>query len=129
MNAVYVAAPFEQRAFAALLASNLRRDANLEVTSRWLFEESNLDAEWAQKDLDDIDRADALVALNAESWKTSGTGGRHVELGYALAREKTIVLVGVRSNIFHYHPSVLLVSWHDALNLSAVVADALERAK
>jgi hypothetical protein len=33
--------------------------------------------------------------------------GRHVEFGYALAREKRMIVVGdVKENIFHYLPQV-----------------------
>jgi nucleoside 2-deoxyribosyltransferase len=128
---VYIAAPFGDLKFAALIAKGLKQTADIDCTSRWLTAESDLSDTWARNDLADIDSADVFVALNAEAWNRpeaqKGSGGRHVELGYALAKGKPIVLVGVRSNIFHFHSDVRLVSWHDALNLPAVLADALEQ--
>lgn len=126
---VYIAAPFADAPFARLIAQGLRQLADIECTSRWLTGSSELNDEWARKDLEDIDAADVLVALNAEAWNdpaaNKGSGGRHVEFGYALAMGKPILLVGSRSNIFHYHSDVLFVTWHDALNLPAIIIEAL----
>lgn len=45
----------------------------------------------------------------------SGRGGRHVELGYALALDKSIWLVGRREHIFHSLPQVKhFDSWDSA---------------
>ena len=130
MMKVYIAAPFSELPFAAKIAVGLTQAADIICTARWLTEHSEMTAEWAQRDLDDIDAADVLVALNAATWNepaaNKGSGGRHVELGYALARGKPIVLVGVRSNIFHSHPAVRLISWHDAMNLPAILLDVFE---
>jgi nucleoside 2-deoxyribosyltransferase len=123
---VYLAAPFTERAFATLIAKSLEQTANIGCTSRWLFSESDMSDTWARNDLEDIRSAHALVALNAETWANKGTGGRHVELGYALAIEKPICLVGVRTNIFHYHSAVYVIGWHDAMNLPALLVDWLE---
>lgn len=43
-----------------------------------------------------------LIAFNPTGWEEQGTGGRHVELGYALALSKKVILFGQRSNIFHW---------------------------
>lgn len=83
--------------------------SGIEVTSRWLKAPDELCDEHARKDLDDVESADALVAFNPAGWENIGTGGRHVELGYALRGDKPIVLVGVRSNIFHHLNDVTVV--------------------
>lgn len=101
MVKVYIAAPFPTREVAIRVMHMLERQG-IEVTSRWLKEDDTLSDEHARKDLDDVARADVLLALNPDEYANKGTGGRHVEAGYALALNKPIVLVGERSNIFHY---------------------------
>jgi 3-deoxy-D-manno-octulosonic-acid transferase len=55
--------------------------------------------------------ADTLLLLNAPEWMQAGTGGRHVEFGYALALGKRIVVVGdAPGNVFHRLPQVALVT-------------------
>ena len=50
-----------------------------------------------------------LVALNPDAWADRGTGGRHVEFGYALALGKALIVVGVRSHVFHELDAVTVV--------------------
>lgn len=59
----------------------------------------------AVQDLEDLDRAGLILAFTEGpgAW----TGGRHVELGYALAQRKAIVVIGPHENVFHAHPRVL----------------------
>lgn len=102
MIRVYIAAPYQTLDTTKALAETLQA-AGIEVTSRWLFEDSaEMTDEWARKDLDDVRRADMLLALNLPGWENSGTGGRHVEFGYALALHKPVLLIGKRTHIFHY---------------------------
>lgn len=87
-----------------------------EVTSRWIdlhpdvvgdfsasFTADTLNTEpekcapLGQHDLDDINRADWVVSFTGGG----GKGGRHVEFGYAYAREKRLFVVGPRENVFH----------------------------
>ena len=106
---VYISAPYELRDEAIQTMYSLEEQGH-RVTSRWLktpeheilrnpgiAQQANL----AVEDLDDVVDADALVAYNPAGWENKGTGGRHVELGYAIAMGKRIVLYGVRSNFFH----------------------------
>lgn len=105
---IYIAAPYELRDDAIATMKLLESRGN-RVTSSWL---RHLDEEgdlYARIDLADITRADMLLALNPGGWKQKGAGGRHVELGYALALGKKIVVVGVRSNIFHHLSHVLVL--------------------
>lgn len=102
---VYVAAPYQLRPSAVGLKKAIERLGGV-VTSRWLTRQGGESNRAARMCLADIDAADVLVALNPATWATAGTGGRHVELGYALAREKRVLLVGVRNNVFHHHSDV-----------------------
>jgi len=81
------------------------------VTSRWIKggHEIIADAsddlqrkEFAKEDMQDIIRADAFICRSDPSFFRSGRGGRHVELGVAIAYRKLIILVGERENVFHW---------------------------
>lgn len=111
---VYIAAPYSCRDFAIRIMTMLELQS-IEVTSRWLKAFDELSHNYAQQDLDDVARADVLVALNLGGWEEKGTGGRHVELGYALALNKKIILVGARSNIFHHLSHIKVLDGHEDL--------------
>lgn len=62
----------------------------------------------SRNDLAEIDRAEALIVVThsyCSEWgftlAQTSSGGRHVETGYALARGKTVFVVGEPENIFH----------------------------
>jgi nucleoside 2-deoxyribosyltransferase len=86
--------------------------AGVAVTSSWLDLTGPLPttAEEARAaallDLGDLDRADEVVAFTELPAIGYLTGGRHVEVGYALAVGKPIWLVGPPENVFHHHPLV-----------------------
>jgi hypothetical protein len=64
-------------------------------------------------DVDDVRRADGLIFFSEDH---EGGGGRHVELGLALAWSKNVIVVGQREHIFHRLPQVSVVDqWADAL--------------
>ena len=120
---VYLAARYEEhpkmRVWRDVLASN-----GIVVTSRWINgghdirEDANHDEQrrrFAEEDLADIDEADALVAWNPKEHHRSGRGGRHVELGYAIAKGKMVILVGEPENVFHWHPAVATLRSTDLL--------------
>lgn len=108
--AVYIAAPSQMIGEAAVLR-NLLHDSGFDCTSSWILDGLSGDtSETAEMDLADVARADVLVALNPSLWKDKGTGGRHVEMGYALALKKPVLLLGVRSNVFHYMDGVWLAT-------------------
>jgi nucleoside 2-deoxyribosyltransferase len=97
---VYLAAPYAMRP-EALRVRRALKQSGIGCTSRWLEDEGTISDEWAQKDFADVARCDVFVLLNAQEWSDKGTGGRHVEFGYACALRKPILLVGVRTNLFH----------------------------
>ena len=103
---VYITAPFQLRDHAILLM-DAYESKGIIVTARWLKRsDANSDAS-ARMDLGDVAAAQTLVALNPPGWENSGTGGRHVELGYALGLGRGIMLLGRRTNIFHYFDHVV----------------------
>lgn len=94
------------------------------VTSRWIDTDfpiaeagqsaaapPELREKYAQIDLEDIDAADMLVNF-AEAPGSGGRGGRHVEFGYALAKNKQMVVIGYYEHIFCHHPAVRFYSSH-----------------
>jgi nucleoside 2-deoxyribosyltransferase len=105
---VYVAAPYPIRDLAIYVMRALEEHGH-EVTSRWLKALDELTDEHARKDMEDVASADVLLAMNPDGWENIGTGGRHVEFGYALALGKRVVLIGQRSNMFHYLNQVTVV--------------------
>lgn len=118
----YVAARWDDRDEALIIKKELER-AKLLVTSTWLTPHDNqsMDAlkaktnvvlecrEKAIKDFEDIDASDVYVVYSPRKGFRNGTGGKHVELGYAIARGKLCFVIGERENIFHYHPLVRTV--------------------
>lgn len=109
---IYIAAPWVRRR-EARLAADLVEAAGHTVVSRWLtLHGDSTDpavlAQEAQNDIDDLCEANALVLLNYEK-----SEGKAVETGIALAVAMPIIVVGKRSNIFHYLRDVILVDTLD----------------
>ena len=112
---IYLAARFskikEMRVVKELLEKH-----GLTVTSSWLEQDGGHDdlkdrnndwafSEYAQMDLDDIDQANIFMLFSEDPEFKNVRGGRHVETGYALASNKTMIVIGPRENIFHCLPS------------------------
>ncbi len=97
---IYLAAPYPTRNDAIKLMTKLEAMGHV-VTSRWLKEVDAEDDATARKDLEDVDAAELLLLWQPTEWERAGTGGRHVEFGYALARGKQLTLLGRRVNAFH----------------------------
>lgn len=107
----YIAAPYECRAYAQLLQPLLAQRGCV-VLASWLEQQNPESAAEALVDLEDIEHADLVVVLNPPGFERSGTGGRHVELGYALALRKTVILVGQSTNVFHHLKNIIRVPSH-----------------
>ena len=107
---VYLAAPYASMPATREEARHFE-SAGHEVTARWLNgdEEGKGEAAGAQMDIDDIERADALVIYTFERGTKFTGGGRFVEMGYALALAKHVVVVGGRENVFCHLPRVAVV--------------------
>lgn len=108
---IYVAAPWAHRPEARDAAAFLVSTGH-EVTSHWLNWPEGDHSSPAEQlhealtDLNDINRADAVILLNDFPPST----GRAIETGYAIAIHKPVVLVGPISSPFHYMPNVKQVS-------------------
>lgn len=139
---IYIAAPYPARARVADIGLWLGSEGH-ECTSGWAYQEqheiatgtvgASLDTkhedveEFAKRDLADIFRADALLSLTANWCIARGAaednpdfrwlhaGGRHVEVGYALALGRPVVIVGEPENIFQRSLCIPAVSLKDAL--------------
>lgn len=111
---IYLAAPYESRDQIRAYATELER-IGLRVTSSWLQETHDIvdgttgaatsltDAEvrdHAVQDFEDILSSDLLVIFTAAAVGAKGGGGRHVEMGYALANSMPVVVVGTPENVF-----------------------------
>lgn len=105
---IYLAAPYGWRLEMARYKFELLQDGHA-CTSRWVdgIHPYGTNPEEAQQDLYDVDKADTLVLFtDGES-----AGGRHVEFGYALARGKTLYLVGEAENLFHQLAAARFATW------------------
>lgn len=115
---IYVAAPWKHRDDANVAAKQLR-DANHVVISRWLRDHADstnhvqLQRE-AMNDLHDLSQCEGLIYLNLAK-----SEGKATELGFALAMQKRIILVGEReNNVFLHLPQIYQVpTVHDAIRL------------
>lgn len=74
---------------------------------------------FAQKDIADLEDADLFIFFSEPTKKNGrGRGGRHVELGYALAMGIPIYLIGPLENVFHCLPEVQQIdSWEEMRSL------------
>lgn len=126
MSSVYLAAPYSSKEEIRRYAAQLNT-LGLEVTAQWLDEPhaatipfTSRDPEelreFARRDVDDIARADAFVFFSLDPEQPTKRGGRHVELGIALAMKKRIIVVGPRENIFHFLPEIEVApTWDQAI--------------
>ena len=100
---VYLASRFDRRQELQGYRKVLS-DAGVTVTSRWLDEqntEGGGDRQmFAEHDLEDIRRADILLAFTEDPKIGYAKGGRHHEAGYAMALGKEIWVTPYAENIF-----------------------------
>jgi hypothetical protein len=108
-----------------------------QVTSRWIRGEHEIhegcdsaefNRKFAAEDYVDLRIAHTMIAFTEEpSVKSRGRGGRHVELGLALAWGKRILLVGPRENVFHWRPEIEVFStWGEAMEAAKGEHDGAE---
>ena len=121
---IYLAARYSRRAEMCQYAWVLQAAGHM-VTSRWVFgaherhdgvfdasddeEHRRLGAEYAHEDIEDINAAQVLIAFTESPGNNTGRGrgGRHVELGYALARGLHIIICGHWENVFCCLPQIM----------------------
>ena len=104
---IYLAARYSRQAELRGYADQLRA-AGFDVTATWLDCNEASDAAgtpaslraWAEQDLADVQRSEALIAFTEPDDAPVSSGGRHVEMGYALALGVPVYVVGPPENIF-----------------------------
>lgn len=104
---VYLAAMYSLMASMRYYHSRLF-SAGHEPTSRWVNgdEEGRSRAEAAVMDLIDIERADVLILFTNQKGTMFKSGGRFVELGYAIGIDKRVIVVGDYENVFIHLPEI-----------------------
>jgi len=119
---VYLAGSWSARDDLRLASESLTK-SGIFVTSRWLHQSGGdidpLDSPGpaisaALNDLEDIESSDIFLLYTG---RESTTGGFHVELGYALARAKPILIAGNAVNIFARLATVLVPSLGNAIEI------------
>jgi hypothetical protein len=127
----YLAARFSRRDELCGYMDTLEQ-RGFHVTSRWLTQHQALDlsdkravytnqdrTQFAIHDYEDVQRAQRLIAFtedpNDKIAVNGRRGGRHVELGLALAWAKHIYVVGYRENVFCSLPQVMFYETFDRL--------------
>lgn len=113
--AAYLAARYSRREELRGYAHDLN-ERRIQVTSRWLVRGQQIPdnagrdhveaCRYAREDVADIEAADILVAFMEEPRSALSRGGRHVELGYALAAGKRVLAVGPLEHIFCWLPQL-----------------------
>jgi nucleoside 2-deoxyribosyltransferase len=104
---IYVAHNFAAREWLPTVIAQIT-EAGHESTSRWITDPSHVGVsqQAALADLGDIDRSNCLVLFVDQYGPTPGKG-KYVELGYAYAQGKRIILVGKDTqNVFYALPGV-----------------------
>lgn len=112
---IYPAGRYSRRDELRIFANDLRNIGHT-ITSRWLntnFRDDNPNessaapleerGKYALIDMLDILSASCVINFTEAPGTVGGArGGRHVELGMAIAWQKRIIVVGHRENIFHH---------------------------
>jgi len=114
---IYLAARYGRKHEMQEYASYLETIGHI-ITSRWLVSheaeetKANYNAyyevleTYALEDLEDVDRAEAVVSFTHKRGTPVSGGGRHVEFGYGYARGKRMIIIGEKEHIFHHLPMV-----------------------
>ena len=110
---IYVASPWVDKSIAHEAKIKLEAEGFV-VTSRWIVDhldkpatQSGLEFDpeilirEATHDVEDIFKCDILILLNTQK-RGEETSGKAVETGMAMAWLKPVIVVGERSNVFHW---------------------------
>lgn len=130
---VYVAARYDRKDEVTEIVECLMCDG-FTVTSTWhrepyapkvqlpdLPEDEHRDL--ALRDIRELDEADVILLLTDPPTEPHVRGGKHVEFGYALAKDKELICCGPAENIFHHLPRVWIVDdFHAAVEVLRVLS-------
>jgi len=117
---IYIAARYDRRQEMVAVVARLVQ-AGHTVTSSWLAgaDDDEPPLALAIWNINDLVAAECCLSFSeapAARVPWTSRGGRHVELGYALAVGKRLVVVGPRENVFHHLPCVeICTTVEDAL--------------
>ena len=116
---IYIAASYPRKEEAKFLADTLTNRHN-EIVSGWILrDEGYISDDRIESKAQKFDRMQSAAIMDAKDIKecdilicfTDGReqltyGGRHTELGMAMALEKYVAIIGERESVFHYFPGV-----------------------
>lgn len=78
-----------------------------------------LRSKFAQDDWEDVNAAEVVICFTEPPRSSASRGGRHVELGIALANRALVVVIGYRENIFCWLPQVqFFKTWEEVTSKS-----------
>lgn len=102
---LYLASRFDHVELMALYKGYIEKRTDIQVCSRWIEHHRYVpQMQAAIEDFEDIQKCDTLMFFSENPTVGYNSGGRHVELGIALALNKQIWVIGRRENVFHYYP-------------------------
>ena len=124
---IYLASRYSRYPEMQMYAAELAQMGH-SITSRWIQGDHELRADghsndahwqiqWAEEDYQDLLQACLCLSFTEAPGDTPGRnrGGRHVELGIALASNKLCLVVGPREHVFHWLPQVIVLpAWPEA---------------
>jgi hypothetical protein len=113
---VYIASNYTRREEMQGYASQLR-EMGYTVNVRWITgEHENMENETiALEDRQDLYESDVCLNFTKDAENARRRGGRHVEMGMAIALEIHCVIIGPRENVFHWLPEVTQFdTWEEA---------------
>jgi nucleoside 2-deoxyribosyltransferase len=131
---VYIAARYARRDELKDFARELQ-DAGASIACRWLYADGGalLDDDLSPQsragklaaiDFEDVQSADICLAFTEPGENPSGRGGRHTELGIALALGRRVILIGPREHVFHCLPQIEHYETWEAARRSLGVGDS-----
>ena len=108
---LYLAAPWVLKHAMPIMAKPFT-DAGHTITERWWEQEDKYPDYPSNQDnpeLEDIAVSDFIGVINADAlvvFNSAKSEGKAAEVGIGIACLKPVILIGARTNIFHYMPNV-----------------------
>lgn len=101
MHNTYLAAKYSRREEMEALVPFFNK-LGYDIIARWVFgNEEGLSAQdVCDLDLDDVKSSDMVIVFTHERKTPQPGGGRFVEMGYAMALNKKMIIIGPIENVF-----------------------------